>query len=125
MKKIVLLSIFTVFICGTSSFAALQVSSNSDFEMGKTAGKTITVGLSSNVTAAYENGGETDPQWFAIGTAHTGGTQVYGPAQDVTNLYKLVNDKATGQTIDSTTFSGMPQDSDSSNDWSSGVWEKM
>lgn len=82
----------------------------------------LSIGLSSQVSAVYENGGVANPQWFAIAASHLGGNQVYGTASDITNLYRLDTPKTPGEQAD---WAGMPADPDSSNEWQGDVWEIM
>ena len=122
MKKVLVISALMLFVA-SSAFAAQVSSSGGSLTIGgKDGTKELSMGLSSNVSAVYENGGADTPQWYAIATSHLGGKQVYGTAQDVTNLYKLKQEKTPGVAA---TFDGMPADSTASSDWSSGLWEKL
>jgi hypothetical protein len=121
MKKIYVL-VAVVLMMATSSFAAQVPSSGGSLSLGTGTNPKLSMGLSSNVSAVYEDGGAIKPQWYAIATSHLGGKQVYGTAQDVTNLYKLADEKTPGVAA---TFDGMPADSTASSSWSSGVWVKM
>jgi hypothetical protein len=120
MRKAIILAL-AMSLIASYAFAAQQVSTSTNFELGST--KTTVVGLSSQVTAVYENGGGSataKPQWYAIGTYHLAGDKVYGTAQDMTNIY--VQDKDPGSTFD---WAGMPADNTASSEWSDGVWSAL
>ncbi len=124
MKKVLTITA-ALLLLASSGFAAQVDSVGSDLTIGgggTPATKTMSSGLSSNVSAVYENGGATKPQWYAIATSHLGGKQVYGTAQDVTSLYKLAVEKTPGVAAN---FEGMPEDSTASSSWSTGVWKKL
>ena len=123
MTKIKLLVLITMFLMFASFSYADQVTATGTMTIGGNGTTdTITMGLSNNVTAVYEDGDVVNTQWYAIATSHLGGTQVYGTAQDVTNLYKLTTEKSPGTVA---TFTGMPANNTSSADWSTGVWEAL
>jgi len=107
---------------GGSDPDVLQIGGGND--VAGVATDALNVGMSSQVTAVYENGSGagTNPQWYAIAASHLGGEQVYGTAQDVSNTYKLSTPKTPGAVA---TFTGMPADSSSSNVWDNATWEKM
>ena len=123
MKKITVFVLATMFLMFASFSFADQVIATGTLTIGGGGGSdTVTMGLSNNVTAMYEDGDVVKTQWYAIATSHLGGTQIYGTAQDVTNLYKLVDEKSPGVVA---TFTGIPADSTASSDWSTGVWEAL
>jgi len=125
MKKVFIIASVVLMVASTS-FATQVTSSGGSLAIGGSDATaipvTLTMGLSSNVKAVYENGGGTKPQWYAIATSHLGGKQVYGTAQDITNLYKLAVEKTPGTEA---TFSDMPTGPGMSSTWSSGTWVKM
>lgn len=122
MKKALVITSVLLLLASTS-FATQVASVNGSLTIGGTAGSpTMLSGLSSNVSAVYEPGASVKTQWYAIATSHLGGKQVYGTAQDVTALYKLVEEKTPGEAA---TFEGMPTDTGSSATWSSGTWTKL
>jgi hypothetical protein len=123
--KILVLMVFLVMF-STVSFAD-QVKATGTLTIGGgtfTGGTapTLTMGLSNNVTAVYEDGNVVKTQWYAIATSHLGGKQTYGTAQDVTNIYKLAVEKTPGTEA---SFDGMPADNTASEDWSSDVWKAL
>lgn len=128
MKKVKVFVLMAILLMFASISSADQVTAEGTLTIGGgndstgAATDTISMGLSNNVSAVYEDGDVTQTQWYAIATSHLGGTQVYGTAQDVTNLFKLTNEKTPGTAAD---FSGMPADNTASSDWSSGVWEAL
>ena len=108
----------------TADTSLLVIGGGADLD-GATPTVILSVGLSSQVTAVYENGGSgTNPQWYAIAAAHLGGKQMYGTAQDVSNVYKLPSAaERTPGTIP--VFTTLPADNTASGIWTSTAWEKM
>jgi hypothetical protein len=122
MKKILIITSVLLLIA-SAGFADQVTSTGGSLAIGGgDSTDTLSMGLSSNVSAVYEDGDVTKTQWYAIATSHLGGKQVYGTAQDVTNLYKLATEKTPGDAAD---WTGMPTNNTSSNEWSSGVWVKL
>ena len=127
MKKVLYILVFVLFVT-TPVFAEDYSNLNSgsfttNFTLGGTTDETLTVGMSNEVRGLYRiESGATQPQWFAIATYHIGGNNVYGTAQDITNIFKLTDGKEPGSEF---TWSGLPEDSTASNEWSSGVWEAL
>lgn len=127
MKKIILVSAVLLLIT-TGAFADQTPSSGGTLAIGGGAknngddSDTLSMGLSNSVQAVYEDGDVIQTQWYAIATAHPGGKQTYGTAQDVSSLYKLVNERTPGDDPD---FSGMPADNTASETWSGDVWEAL
>jgi len=122
MKKIFLITVMLLVICAPA-FAAIGVDSTGTLSVGGTdTTDTLTCGLSSQVHAIYDTDGVagTPAQWFVIGTYHVGGTQVYATAQDITNIWH--QDKIPGKAF---VWSGLPEDSAASNEWSGDVWEQL
>ena len=126
MKKVILAT--AIFLLMTApAFAATTNGGDQSgtFSAGWATGvDVLSCGLSNNVHAVYYTDGATGTpaQWYAIGTYHIGGTEVYATAQDITSIYKLKAGKTPGNTF---SWTGMPTDSGSSNIWSSGVWEQL
>ena len=123
MKKTRILFLMALMIMFSTVSFANQVKEAGTLTIGNnTACPTLTMGLSNNVTAVYEDGGVAKTQWYAIATSHLGGKQTYGTAQDVTNIYKLKVEKTPGTEAE---FDGMPADNSASEDWSNTVWESL
>ncbi len=126
MKKIMLILVALLLIA-TGAFAD-QTKATGTLTIGGgnkndgTASKTLTMGLSNSVVAVYEDGDTKQTQWYAIATAHPGGKQTYGTAQDVSSLYKLKDERTPGDTPD---FTGMPADDSASSTWSGDKWEAL
>ena len=125
MKKIIYLLILATLIA-TPAFAVdftngTGDSNTTNFHMGADSTNFLVIGVSSQVRALYRIDSGTQVQWYGIATYHLGGNNVYGTAQDITNIYKLSGDpgKQPGSEFD---WSGMPADSTASSSWSSGVW---
>ncbi len=129
MKKIALI-LCVLMLTATGAFATQQYFSTGSVSVGggtETDGDTadmMNCGLSANVTAMYEDSDTTQTQWYAIGTFHTGGTEVYATAQDVTSIYKLDAGKQPGSS-ETTLFNGIPAASDESTVWSEGAWTSL
>lgn len=119
MKKTIILAL-AISLIASYGYAA-QTSESTNFTLGTTAGETTTVGLSNEVTAMYENGGDTSPQWYAIATTHKGGDKIFATAQDITNIYS--QGKTPGDVP--STWTGMPTGSGDSNVWSGDLWKAL
>ena len=126
MKKIAIITaVFLLF--STGAFAQQKTGTGTltlggGTETGGATSDTLSMGLSSNVTAMYEDSDTVQTQWYAIATAHQGGTEIYATAQDVTGIYKLVAGKKPG---DAPSFDGIPAASDESTVWSDGAWKAL
>ncbi len=126
MKKLTLIALVVLF-AATGAYADQKtfngtVTIGGGTETDGTASDTLSMGLSSNVTAMYEDSDSTQTQWYAIATAHQGGTEIYATAQDVTSIYKLVAGKTPGDAPD---FEGIPSTSTDSTVWSEGAWKAL
>lgn len=112
MKKTIIIALAIAFMA-TTSFAGSMTLGSTD---------PMTVGLSNEVTATYVAPGDatSKPQWYAIGTYHAGGDKAYATAQDITNIYYQTKDP--GEDV---AWTGLPQDSASSNVWSADVWKAL
>lgn len=125
MKKLFLVTAILLLMTAPGFAATMGQDQSGTFSAGWATGvDTLSCGLSNNVHAVYYTDGTAaaPAQWYAIGTYHIGGTEVYATAQDITSIYKLKAGKTPGNNF---TWTGMPTDSGNSNIWSSGVWEQL
>ena len=129
MKKTakMILVIACVLAMGSTAFAGAYTSAEGEGALALGAGSAttapiLTIGLSPKVRASYFTDGTSagTAQWYAIGTVHPGGTEVYGTAQNLNNVYKRTF--TTGTTID-TAFFGLPSGPNSASDWSDNGWK--
>ena len=119
MKKNRLLFILTVLIMcflfapmnAFSSDGNWTVAADGDEEILLGDTDQVSVSLSTNVEAFYEDGGS--GLWYSIATSHTQGTRTYATAQETTGIL-FVESLTTD-----------PPDPASSTDWSTGSWEKL
>lgn len=128
MKKIIssILVFAGVLALGSSAFAAQYTSADGEggLKLGTgsaTASPAIIIGLSPKVRASYITDG-TDKgtaQWYAIGTVHPGGTELFGTAQNLNNVYKQTF--TTGTTINDAFFE-LPATPNSASQWSDAGW---
>ena len=127
MKKVFLITVLLMVIAAPS-FALTVAKATGQLEMGGTdSSPEFSCGLSNEVRAHYVTDGVsgTAAQWYAIGTYHLGGNNVYGTAQDITNVYKLSDTAAKAPGAKYTAWTGFPEDSDSSNLWSGDIWQAL
>lgn len=125
-KIIVLLTVLCVFAFTSNVFAYEVISTSGvagKLEIGGSAGSEDTeIGLSPKVVAIYFTNGTTQAtaQWYAVGTVHPGGNEIFGTAQNLTNTYS--KDYLTGTTINSTLYD-LPTGPNSDVEWSDNGWE--
>lgn len=121
MKKMtsLLLAFAVSVLVFASSAMAYEKAGTGELQMGVPAMKPI--GLSPKVYGIYYTNG-TDAgtaQWFAIGTAHPGGNEMYATAQNLTNNYKKTF--TAGTTINSALFA-LPASPNSADAWTDALW---
>ncbi|WP_321370686.1 hypothetical protein [uncultured Desulfuromusa sp.] len=127
MKKIFIIS--SLFLLLLSSAALATTTDNATAGAGSALELAdLTIGVSPGVFAYYEddnNGGNV--QWWAIATAHQGGTRIYGAAQNNSGTFYIDvgTNTITGPLTADETYTLPNQDQAASDSyWSTSDWDR-
>ncbi len=127
MKKLTFLALAFLIILSGQSFAASTDNTaggaGSALELAD-----LTVGVSPGVYAHYEDDGTAgNVQWWAISTAHQGGTKIYGAAQNNSGTFyiNVGTNTIEGPLTAGTTYALPDSDEAASDDyWSDADWTR-
>lgn len=103
MKKVLLILVIAMMVPVMAS-AGSGVTNTAAGDPLKLVG--LTIATSPGVFAYYEDDTTTQPQWYAIGTLHQGGTKAYATAQNSTSIlhYEFTTSPLVATSLSGLTF---------------------
>ena len=126
MKKIFIISSLFLLLMSSAALAANvdNASAGAALELAD-----LTIGVSPGVFAYYEDDANANNvQWWAIATAHQGGTRIYGAAQNNSGTFyiNVGTNTITGPLTTAANTYELPDQDQAASDsyWSTSAWDR-